>query len=253
MNIHHLNCGILHAPPYPKACCHCLLLEEDGVVALVDTGIGLWEVKNPKYTVGAELIDLAGFQFHEKLTAIRQIVKMGYPVNGVKHIILTHCDNDHCGGLADFPNAVVHVSAEEFDAFKKGSYRYSKLQFAHNPTVRTYSMNDAAFLGLPARKIDLPFRSDVLLIPLFGHTMGHCGVAVSNGDKWVLYIGDAYYLRSELDDGNHLVSELAQMRAENNELRIESLQKIKKLAAQYKEQVDFFGYHDFTELNGYIK
>ena len=36
MKIHHLNCGILHAPPNPPAACHCLLLERDGSLALIN-------------------------------------------------------------------------------------------------------------------------------------------------------------------------------------------------------------------------
>ncbi len=36
--------------------------------------------------------------------------RLGYSINDVRHIILTHLDLDHAGGLHDFPNAAVHVS-----------------------------------------------------------------------------------------------------------------------------------------------
>jgi hypothetical protein len=29
------------------------------------------------------------------------------------------------------------------------------------------------------------------LVPLFGHTRGHCGVAIRNGSGWLFHVGDA--------------------------------------------------------------
>jgi hypothetical protein len=67
----HINCGVLQVPPNPPAACHCLLLEDRGRLALIDTGIGLFDVAHPLERIGQQLIDLAGFQFHEELTAVR--------------------------------------------------------------------------------------------------------------------------------------------------------------------------------------
>jgi hypothetical protein len=75
--IHHINCGSLHVPPNPRAICHCLLLEDKSGLALVDTGIDLLEVRSPVERLGRQLIDLAGFQFHEADTAVRQVEKLG--------------------------------------------------------------------------------------------------------------------------------------------------------------------------------
>ena len=39
---------------------------------------------------------------------------------------------------------------------------------------------------------------DVLLVPLRGHTRGHCGVAVRRPDGgWLLHAGDAYFHAGE--------------------------------------------------------
>lgn len=39
---------------------------------------------------------------------------------------------------------------------------------------------------------------DVLLIPLQGHTRGHCGVAVRRADGgWLLHAGDSYFHQSK--------------------------------------------------------
>ncbi len=248
MNIHHINCGILHKPPQPKAICHCLVLEAENGLALVDTGIGLKEVEDPEGRVGKEMIEMAGFQFHEELTAIRQIEKMGFTKNDVKHIILSHLDNDHAGGLADFPDATIHVASEEYQAFQKGSYRYLPQQIEHDPKFALYDCSENTWFGLEARKVALNFGAKICLIPLFGHTLGHCGVAIQQGSKWLFYVGDAYYLRAELEVDDHPVSELAKIRAEDNEKRLESLGRLRQLMKHHHEEVRVFGYHDSTEF-----
>jgi hypothetical protein len=37
------------------------------------------------------------------------------------------------------------------------------------------------------------------MVPLIGHTFGHCGVAVQRADKWLLDAGDAYIDHGEMD------------------------------------------------------
>jgi glyoxylase-like metal-dependent hydrolase (beta-lactamase superfamily II) len=53
---------------------------------------------------------MAGFLFHEEDTTVRQVEKLGFRTKDVTHVVLTHCDPDHAGGLADFPHADVHVA-----------------------------------------------------------------------------------------------------------------------------------------------
>ncbi|WP_223281445.1 MBL fold metallo-hydrolase [Streptomyces antnestii] len=38
-------------------------------------------------------------------TAVRQVAALGYDIEDVRHIVLTHLDLDHAGGLRDFPPA----------------------------------------------------------------------------------------------------------------------------------------------------
>jgi glyoxylase-like metal-dependent hydrolase (beta-lactamase superfamily II) len=248
--IHHINCGSLHAPPYPLAICHCLLLEDRSGLALVDTGTGLLEVRDPVGRLGQQLIDMAGFQFHEADTAVRQIERRGFRAADVRHVVLTHGDPDHAGGLADFPNAEVHVSEEEYAKIRKGGWRYVPLQFAHRPIWKTYPKSDRRWFGLEARPVALGFGSEVLLVPLFGHTRGHCGVAVRRADRWVLHVGDAYYLRGELTTDDHPVSQLTRQRADDDELRRASLDQLRRLARDHAGEIDLFGYHDATEFPG---
>lgn len=246
--VHHINCGTLLVPTYPTVVCHCLLLQDRDRLALVDTGIGLRDVRNPVERLGQPLIDMAGFRFHESDTAVRRIEALGLSPADVRHVVLTHADPDHAGGLADFPNAQVHVSEEEQAHVASGHWRYVPTQFAHGPAWKTYGRSARRWFGLEARPVELGFSSDVLLIPLFGHTVGHCGVAVRQGDRWLLHAGDAYYLRVELTADDHPVSALAAQRADDDRLRQVSLEQIRRLLRDHGDEVDVIGYHDLSEL-----
>ncbi len=246
--IHHINCGTLIVPNFPTVTCHCLLLEDKSGLALVDTGIGLLDVRNPVERLGQQLIDMAGFQFHEHDTAVRRIEQLSLSPSDVRHIILTHADPDHAGGLAVFPHATVHIAQEELANLSSGNARYIPNHFSHSPRWETHAPTEREWFGLPARPLDLGFSAEVLLIPLFGHTHGHCGVAIRNKDRWLLHVGDAYYLRAELTDENHPVSTLATLRADNDPLRQSTLQKLRRLSLNHADQITLVGYHDITEF-----
>jgi len=248
ITIHHINCGTLVVPTYPTVVCHCLLLQEGQHLALVDTGIGLQDVRNPVERLGQPLVDMAGFQFHEADTAVRRIEALGFDPDDVQHVVLTHGDPDHAGGLADFPHAQVHIAQEEFAHLASGNGRYVPAQFAHGPLWKTYGASTRRWFGWEARPLDVGFSSDVLLIPLFGHTLGHCGVAVQQAGRWLLHVGDAYYLRAELTTDDHPVSAIAIQRADNDADRRASLERLRQLVRNHKGEVDLLGYHDLTEL-----
>ncbi len=248
--IYHLNCVKIVSPINDNVCGHCLLLKENDKLILVDTGIGFLDVLNPIERIGQQLIDIVGYSFDEKQTAVRQIEKLGLDPEKVTDCIISHLDNDHIGGLADFPKATVHLSAEELDNFNSDNPRYLKLPLAHNPTIKTYAKSDLEWFGFEARKIFVDIETEIFLIPLFGHTLGHCGVALKAEDKWLFYVGDAYYMKIELIDEQHPVNDLAKFRADDNDLRIATVDKIRKLLKEHPE-IEIFGYHDIEEFKLY--
>ena len=245
--IHHLNCVKIESP-LGSAIGHCMLIEENNKLTLIDSGIGFLESKEPEKRLGKELIEITGFEFEESLTALRQIEKLGFNPKNVDNIICSHLDPDHIGGIMDFPDALVHVSKEEYDSFKSGNERYLQQQLSHNPDLKLYKTNDTEWFGLPARKVNLNLQTEIYLIPLFGHTLGHCGVSLKVNNQWTFYVGDAYYLRAELEDKNHPVDQLATIRAVDNNLRLESLNKVRGIIKNFGSQMEYFGFHDPTEF-----
>lgn len=248
--IHHLNCVKIVSPVNDNVCGHCLLIQENDKLILVDTGIGLLDIQKPQERIGQQLIDMVGYHFDENQTAIRQIEKLGLDPKKVTDCVISHLDNDHIGGVADFPNATVHVGLEEYESYNAGNPRYLKTPLSHNPTIKTYAKSNLNWFGFEARKVDTNTELEIFLIPLFGHTLGQCGVAVKTEKGWIFYIADAYYMRLELTNGDHPVNLLAKMRAENNDLRLETLDKIRNLIIEHPE-IEVFGYHDIEEFNFY--
>ncbi|HBH16463.1 MAG TPA: MBL fold metallo-hydrolase, partial [Leclercia adecarboxylata] len=58
---------------------------------------------------------LNNIQRRESLTARARVEALGFSVADVRHIILTHLDFDHAGGLTDFPHARIHLMQQEID------------------------------------------------------------------------------------------------------------------------------------------
>jgi glyoxylase-like metal-dependent hydrolase (beta-lactamase superfamily II) len=123
-----------------------------------------------------------------------QILGLGYKPEEVRHIILTHMHFDHCGGLPDFPWAKVHVHRREYDAFTGGLRRWTDMAYtqrhvAHRPDWVLYDSLGEKWYDLDA--IRLPFDPEMWMVPLHGHSRGHCGVAVKSKDDWFFNAADA--------------------------------------------------------------
>lgn len=251
MKVHHINCVKIKSP-FGPAIGHCLLLVENDKLVLVDSGIGVDETRKPDELLGQELVDRTGYVLDENITAFNQIKQLGFDPNNVEDIICSHLDPDHIGGLIDFPKAKVHISQEEFESFKSGIDRYLPRQLSHDPKVELYKNNDSNVFGLPARKLKLAFKTNFYFIPLFGHTSGHSAIAFKTEGRWILYVGDAYYYRAELTNKEHPVDQLATIAAVDNEMRKESLEKLRELIKNFGDELYYFGYHDPKELDSKV-
>lgn len=217
MRIHSLACSSLHPicerliqgeGSYFRRglmCCHCWLLEtpSSGLV-LVDTGFGEDELsaQDQRLPLGVRLV--LGPTRDGSEAAAARIRQLGFSPSDVRHVILTHLDLDHAGGLSAFPAAKVHLLKSELDAataratvFEKN--RYLPRQWAHGPSWVTYEPKGESWNGLPCVRELRGLPPEILLVPLLGHTRGHAGVAVSTALGWQLHAGDAFFHRGEVD------------------------------------------------------
>ncbi|MEU3620757.1 MBL fold metallo-hydrolase [Streptomyces sp. NPDC006872] len=206
-HVHHLNCASLRGLSVRgrHLVCHVLLLEtEHSGLVLIDTGLGTADYADPIARLGADFVrGYARPEIDDSLAAVHQIRGLGLDPKDVRHIVQTHLDLDHVGGLSDFPNAAVHVHETELEmAVRRPSFkarrRYRPGMWAHGPDWRTYRHGGEEWFGFDAVRELRGLPPDILLVPLFGHTHGHCGVAVGKGGEWILAAGDAYFDAREI-------------------------------------------------------
>lgn len=263
LKVHHLNCGTL-CPVCRRfmngeggwlepgrLVCHCLLIETPDSLVLVDTGLGTDDIRQPSRRLG-----LAGTLLRPRLdpdeTALAQVGALGYRPSDVRHIVVTHLDLDHAGGLSDFPDAQVHLTRRELNAALaptlRDRARYRAPQFGHHPRWQQHSPEEGDdWFGFHARAIIPALAGELLMVSLPGHSRGHCGVAVKQGARWLLHAGDAFFHRATLVDpdavppGLQLVERLDES---NRGLRMDTASRLRHLARTRGDAVRIFCAHD---------
>lgn len=220
VSIHHLNCGELHPPSAwlaegagslfrrGHAVCHCLLIESDDGVILVDTGLSEDQTRSPREALGADVAFLLHPSTSSAVTAKAQVQQHGFDVGDVRHIFMTHLDVDHRGGLADFPNATVHVSRMELTSAEEprtlmdrrryqGSWRDALKWEIHDTSTDRWH-------GFPVLFDEDISVGRLVMVELPGHSPGHSGIAIEHaGDAThapgtLFHVGDAIQHRNEL-------------------------------------------------------
>jgi len=237
--------------------CHCLLVETDAGLVLVDTGFGTGDMERPYQRLSPLFIHVNRIQFDRRLTALAQVERLGFSPRDVRHIVLTHLDFDHAGGLEDFPNATVHVMAAEREAARQrdtflARRRYRPEQWDAVRRWRTYRSGGERWFGFEAvRDLDgLP--PEILMIPMPGHTWGHAGVAIRTPEGWLLNAADAYFHRHEMDREHRQCPPgpraYQRMMAVDPDRHYRNQDRVRALAHNRRAGVRIFCSHDAAEL-----
>lgn len=269
MRIHYLKCGtdcpvggaffdgfskgVLGLIP-----CAAQLIETNDGLVLIDTGYGAEDVRRPHPRLSLFMRALLNIRFRERETALHQVKAMGYSPRDVRHIVLTHLDFDHAGGLEDFPQARVHVMEAEREAAERkrqgfiARRRYRPDQWDEVRDWRTYADGGERWFGFDGvRSLDgLP--PEILMVPMPGHTHGHAGIAVRDGSGWALNAGDAYFYRREMDTDRRRCTPglrfYQTMMEVDRRLRFANQERLRELKRDHGEEVTIFCSHDQKEL-----
>ena len=267
--VHHLNCGTQctiggclvsgSGSLFQRASLvsHCLLVETNSGLVLIDTGLGLHDIENPRRRLGSGFMFLAQLHLDPEETAVRQIERRGFSRDDVRHIIVTHLDLDHAGGIADFPAAQVHILDSEYSAATSPNtftdkYRYRPCQWEHQPRWVRHKVQGEKWFGFECVRQIEGLPPEILLVPLLGHTRGHTGVPVYTKGSWLLHAGDAYYYRNEIDYhqpqcplGLRIVQRIG---AVDKQAWRKNQQRLRHLARDRAVEVRIFSAHDPVEF-----
>jgi glyoxylase-like metal-dependent hydrolase (beta-lactamase superfamily II) len=256
--IRHLNC-LTFRMGYAEVS-HCLLVETSDGLALVDSGLGLRDYSHPTWRlrVFAKVDRVLG---DPDETAIRQVVKLGCSPRDVRHIVLTHLHLDHAGGMADFPWAKVHVwEMERSASLRRRPFDllawlgYEPAQWAHGPNWVCHTIGAERWFDLPGMPVLGGKTPEILLIPLPGHTPGHCGAAVRDEQGWLLHCGDCFIRTIQLDPLKPANPRSRRFWWPKRALRsANSRELVRGLLRRHGSEVCAFGAHDPIALAGFRK
>jgi glyoxylase-like metal-dependent hydrolase (beta-lactamase superfamily II) len=220
MRVHHLDCctmrprgrravnGEGRLVARARLVSHCLLIETEAAgLVLIDTGIGVDDVRDSRRLGPLFARAMAIDATRSHMPALPQVEALGFRREDVRHIVLTHLDFDHAGGLPDFPEARVHIHARERDAAVarrtvNQKQRYRSVQLAHGPAWETYETVGERWKGVPVVRQLAGLPPEILALPMGGHSPGHAAIAVDTGRGWLVHAGDAYFHRSVMERGD---------------------------------------------------
>lgn len=270
MRIHHVNCGILR--PYggrfldgyshgqaARFVSHCWIIETNEGLVLVDTGLGMEDVRQPEHRINALFRKFARPSLNGELTARRHVERLGFQTEDVRHILLTHMDFDVAGGISDFPQAQVHVMRDEWNAaIQRRSWldrrRYRPVQWQQHAFWNFYDAGRESWFGFPCVKLN-GLSEDIHMVALPGHSAGHAGVAVRTRAGWMLHAGDAYMYRQELEREGYrcpMGLRLFERAMETNHRdRMATLRKLRDLVFDHEKEVRVCSSYDAIELSAY--
>jgi glyoxylase-like metal-dependent hydrolase (beta-lactamase superfamily II) len=236
--------------------CHVVLIEAADGLVLIDTGFGTDDVRNPRQLTRPFTAAMRP-QLKDSDTAIAQVRALGFDPADVRHIVLTHLDVDHAGGLPDFPQAEVHLWAREHEVMlnpplrERVRYKVGAAHWAHNPRFVPHAMAGDEWLGFESVRVLPGSETEILLIPLPGHTLGHTGIALHQPDGWLLHCGDAYFNRDEVATPPHCPPALRafqNLMQANGKLRHQNQERLRELAQRHSSEVTLVCSHDPVSL-----
>ena len=196
--IHHLNCGTMCPRLGPRLglvdrepghlVARCLLIEDSSGLILLDTGFGAKDIATPSRLGPARFVIEPRLDPTE--TALTQVKAVGHDPADVRHILVTHLDLDHAGGLTHFPKAKFLAGKNEirYAYWPEAEKRWAFILNDYIPT-RGYD-----WLELD-RDFDMFGDGSLQFLLTPGHTPGECSLLVNLPSRKILLTGDTVHVR----------------------------------------------------------
>ena len=167
---------------YPASLQNYLIDTGDKVI-LVDTGL---PIETPDFKKEANQKIYTGEKIANFVEALNNV---GYSIEDIDIVILTHKHPDHSGELRLFNNAKIFISKIEADAMKLEGDNIIKVSF-----------KDGKYKNFEASE---KIAENIRMFPAYGHTKGNSIVIVEDKEVFYMIHGDVTYTDEALKK-NHL-------------------------------------------------
>jgi glyoxylase-like metal-dependent hydrolase (beta-lactamase superfamily II) len=163
----------------------CLLIEDEGKLILIDTGIG--DKQDQKF--------FSHYYLHGSATLDSSLAALGFHRNDITDVFLTHLHFDHVGG------AVVRENDKLLPAFKNATYwsNQKHWDWAVNPNEREKAsflkdnilpIEESGQLKFVSTEDGVKFTDNIRIRFVSGHTDSMMLPLINYKDKSILYMAD---------------------------------------------------------------
>ncbi|MBS4192352.1 N-acyl homoserine lactonase family protein [Bacillus sp. FJAT-49705] len=168
-----------------------------------------------------------------------QVERLGYKLEDIKTVFMTHSHDDHAGGLRNLPNSKAVISKEDWE---KGTSIYPYSFDLVKDDLELFTYDSGEFKSF-SKSLDYFGDGSVILLPTPGHSPGHTAVLVQTEGYDLLFMGDTPYTLNHMS-----IEEVRQLTlgSVEEEKQLEATRNLQKLVDAKPDTVMLFA-HDYTD------
>jgi len=174
--------------------CPAYLIEHPKGLTLFDTGCAPQVAVDPRGYWG-RIADYMKVKYSPDLTVDSQIKALGYKLDDVKNVIVSHLHLDHSGGMSLFPHAQFFIMEGELP-YAYWPRREARAAFILNDLLPTRRFNWRELSG----DTDLFGDGSLVMLKTPGHTPGESSLMVNLAHRAIVLTGDTIHIRRQLEN-----------------------------------------------------